>query len=88
MGVFVAVFESGFVEVLMRVRPITMSMLMHNMLVIMAGMGVVVRLLAVSVLVIVRCFVVMFCRHLLTSFSLGLCAVKVDSERPIPSAAT
>lgn len=88
MCVIVTVLETGLVKMLVSVCPIIVSVFVHDVLVIVAGVGVVVHIFAMSVLVVVWCCVFMFCTHRLASFSLGVCALKLGLPCPTPFAET
>jgi hypothetical protein len=69
--VVVPVFKTHRVDVFVRVVLVTMDVCVGHVLVFVAGVRVIVDLLAVSVLMVVRTIMFMFCRHVLTSFNCG-----------------
>ena len=63
MGVVVTVFEAHFVGVYVGVRVVTMRMLVNDVIVLMLVVGMVVDLLAMRVLMVMRCGVFVFWVH-------------------------
>lgn len=70
--VVVPVFNIHLMDMFVRVALVAMDVCVGHVLVLVAGVGVIVDLLAVSVLMVVWTIVFMFCRHVLTSFNCGV----------------
>lgn len=78
--VIVAVFEGYLMDVLVSMAIIAMNVLMDDVVVLVAGVGVIVDLITMGVLMVVGPFVCVFCRHVLTSSIALYCGIGCRRE--------
>ena len=88
VGVVVTVFETHCVGVHVGVRVVTMRMLVNDVIMLMLVVGMVVDLLAMRVLMVMRCAVFVFWVHLPFLPLSGPCERSDDQRGPLPSLVT
>jgi hypothetical protein len=85
--VIVPILEADLMSVLVGMRPVVVGVLVDDVCMLVAYMGMIVSLPAVGVLVIVRRVMVMLCGHQLASCSL-LCDLRLGVPWPTLSSTT